>query len=285
MKRCPTCNRTFTDENLSFCIDDGTPLAPVGVETQTGSSAGSGRNEPPRTESYGPSEWTGPAYTPPSHVPLGSGEKRKVWPWVVGILAILFMAIIGLGIAGAVLVPRWIERTADKNTPPPPSNVNEEQQSQVENTNTETNANVPSETPEIPNTNEDLDEEDSGLPPADEAQVLSQLKELEHEWTVANINADKKALARILADDYVGVVENGKPQGKAEYIRTIERDTMIESWEFQDLKISLKGDRATLDGVLKLRIQSQELLYRFTDKFVWREGRWQAISSEVAQLR
>ena len=24
MKRCPTCNKTFTDQNLSFCIEDGT---------------------------------------------------------------------------------------------------------------------------------------------------------------------------------------------------------------------------------------------------------------------
>lgn len=281
MKRCPTCNRTFTDEYLSFCIDDGTPLVPVGTaaETQTGTVSGSGSNEPPRTESYSASEWTGPAYTPPSHVPPGTREKRKVWPWVVGILAILFMAIIGLGIAGALLVPRWIENAANNNTPSP-SNVNVGQ-SQVENTNA--NANMPSETAEIPDTNED--EEDPALPPDDEAQVLAQLKELEHEWTVANINADKKTLARILADDYVGRVEDSSPQGKAEYIRTIERDTMIQSWEFQDLKVSLKGDRATLDGVLKLRIQNQELLYRFTDKFVWREGRWQAISSEVAQLR
>jgi hypothetical protein len=26
MKRCPTCNRTFLDEQLGYCTDDGTPL-------------------------------------------------------------------------------------------------------------------------------------------------------------------------------------------------------------------------------------------------------------------
>ncbi|MGH9956985.1 MAG: DUF4190 domain-containing protein [Pyrinomonadaceae bacterium] len=26
MKRCPTCNRIYTDQALGFCIDDGTPL-------------------------------------------------------------------------------------------------------------------------------------------------------------------------------------------------------------------------------------------------------------------
>src|SRR5690349_23579919 len=27
MKRCPTCNRTYTDLSLNFCLEDGTPLA------------------------------------------------------------------------------------------------------------------------------------------------------------------------------------------------------------------------------------------------------------------
>ena len=26
MKRCPTCNRTYTDEDLNFCLDDGSRL-------------------------------------------------------------------------------------------------------------------------------------------------------------------------------------------------------------------------------------------------------------------
>ena len=26
MKRCPTCKRSFEDDTLSFCLEDGTPL-------------------------------------------------------------------------------------------------------------------------------------------------------------------------------------------------------------------------------------------------------------------
>src|ERR671923_6125 len=26
MKRCPTCNRTYSDLSLNFCLEDGTPL-------------------------------------------------------------------------------------------------------------------------------------------------------------------------------------------------------------------------------------------------------------------
>ncbi len=31
----------------------------------------------------------------------------------------------------------------------------------------------------------------------------------------------------------------GKVQGKAEYLRTITRDTVIQKWEFEDLKVDL----------------------------------------------
>src|SRR6185295_1947163 len=93
--------------------------------------------------------------------------------------------------------------------------------------------------------------------------------------------ADRKKLAEILADDYVGPTSDGKIQGKAEYIRTIERDTSIEKWDFQDLRLSLHGDRATLLGRVHFQLKDKELVFDFVDRFVWREGRWQATGSEV----
>jgi len=110
--------------------------------------------------------------------------------------------------------------------------------------------------------------------------VLAQLRDLENEWTLANINADKKALDRILADDYAGQSENGL-QSKGDYIRTIQRDTNVEKWKFADLKVTLAGDRATLAGNITYETQSGEVVFDFTDKFVWRDGRWQATGSEV----
>jgi hypothetical protein len=114
--------------------------------------------------------------------------------------------------------------------------------------------------------------------------VLADLTNLENEWTVANINADKKKLNRILADDYVGTSED-KAQGKADYLRTITRDDRIQKWEFNNLKVSLKGDRATLTGILRLKLTDGDDAYQFVDKFVWRDGRWQATSSEVTQVK
>ena len=127
--------------------------------------------------------------------------------------------------------------------------------------------------------------DDDAAAPTDEDEVLAQLTELENEWTVANINADKKKLDRILADDYVGTSASGENQGKAQYLGTIERDTTIQKWEFDDLKATLNGDHATLDGIISLQINNEAVTYRFTDKFVWRDGRWQATGSEVTLVK
>ena len=79
-----------------------------------------------------------------------------------------------------------------------------------ENSNTAANSN--SNTAETTNANSNSTEPVDAPPPADRDQVMAQLQDLENEWTVANLNADKKKLDRILADDYVGQAnEEGGP--------------------------------------------------------------------------
>lgn len=228
-----------------------------------------------------------PAYQPPgSYVPPGSGpaqSSRRAWPWILGIVALLLLLFAGLGIAAAFLIPSLVNTRANTNT----SNINANSRQSRGNS----NLNLPnSNTEEVSNTNESPDAEDTTPPPTDEQEVLADLTDLEHEWTVANINADKKKLNRILADDYTGTTSDGKPQGKAEYLRTVQRDATTQKWDFEDLKASLKGDRASLTGTIRLVItdqqgQPQNVAYRFTDKFVWRDGRWQATGSEVTPIK
>lgn len=62
MKRCPTCQSTYTDNSLRFCLQDGTALVDAGRSTDAGptipdqektlliNSAGRGGHEPPPTE-------------------------------------------------------------------------------------------------------------------------------------------------------------------------------------------------------------------------------------------
>ena len=287
MKRCPTCNKTFNEKHLSFCVDDGTPLVnidPPDDEATVVRPAAEGSSPEASVSSGASGERDSKPYQPPgSYVPPGSyGErKRQTWPWILGIFAILVIVFAGLGIAAVVLVPRMMRASNTNANLNPNVERRNDSNGNMNSADSNSNANSSSNSADS-NANT---EEDTTPPPKDEAAVLSALTDLEQEWTVANINADKKKLDRILADDYVGVTD-GKTEGKAEYLKTIQRDTLIQKWKFEDLKANLSSDRATLTGTLRVEVKDEQgqirpAAFRFTDKFVWRDGRWQATSSEV----
>ncbi len=200
------------------------------------------------------------------------------------VLALLVFG--GLGIAAALLVPKILEVSTNSNR----SDLNNNARSSSNSNSNWSNANSNSNSANSnDNENDDADVEGTTPPPTSETEVLAALTDLEHEWTVANINADKKKLNRILADDYVSTLPDGRQQGKAEYLRTATRDTSIQKWNFEDLKATLRGDRATLNGILRVEIRNERgqegtLAFTFIDKFVWRDGRWQATGSEVKPL-
>ena len=259
MKRCSTCNRTYTDSNLSFCIDDGTPLTTVADDDATVVTPRGNENE-----------WNAVAYQPPRSYtpPRAEVKRRRAWPWVVGILGAFILGILAIGIAAAFLAPRMIRRLEQDSG----------RTVEYENSNTNSNSN----TSEPNNANVNSTQPINTPAPTDHAQVLTQLTELENEWTVANINADKRKLDRILADDYVGGNE-GELHSKADYLRTIQRDESTDKWEFTNLKLTLIGDRASLSGTVTLFKGDGKQVLDFTDKFVWRDGRWQATGSQVSE--
>lgn len=263
MKRCRTCNRTYTDPNLSFCVDDGTPLTTDVVDDETTVVSPAERSD----------DWNATAYRPPTYVPPGTihDKPRRAWPWIVGIMAAFVLGAVCLIIAAAILVPRL------RNSRQAPVIV-------TTNTNSNTNRNAnTNETPPAENVDTSAPPTVDTPAPTDEQQVLAQLTDIENDWTAANLNADKRKLAEILADDYVGPAEQGRLQGKAEYINTIQRNTTVERWEFDDLDLDLSGDRATLTGEITYFVQGREVRFEFKDKFVWRHGRWQATGAEIKQ--
>lgn len=104
MKRCPSCGRTYTDETLLFCLEDGTPL----IADQPTAPTIRMPAEPPPTVAYDTGRVTAPTVppawtttTPPQQ------QKRKVWPFVVGGLVLLL--VFGGGLIAAVI---WMASVA-----------------------------------------------------------------------------------------------------------------------------------------------------------------------------
>src|SRR5918998_1011654 len=117
--RCPSCNQNYTDETLTFCPNDGTPLvrdtAPPPYDPQQGAYGGQpGGGYPPPPQQQGgyypgaqqpggqappPGGWQQPygqqqqQYTP-QYGAQAPGAKSKM-PLIIGLLALL---LIGGGI-------------------------------------------------------------------------------------------------------------------------------------------------------------------------------------------
>ena len=120
MKKCPSCSRTYTDDSLSFCLDDGSPLLSVGASNSspaydpgaTLQYTPARETNPPPPQNYGPAQTPGAQpFTPtPSWTPLPpaggalpgqTGQKKsKAIYWILGGVA----ALIVVGIGGVILI-------------------------------------------------------------------------------------------------------------------------------------------------------------------------------------
>jgi Domain of unknown function (DUF4440) len=277
MKHCPTCNRSFNDDALSFCLEDGTPLIrePAGrADSQETLVSPSPSVPPPETsglratQTYGQIPGKGTVAASQINVPTAQPSApapRRIWPWLVAILAIVFILIGGLVVAAIVIPPMLRASRADNRAQPTP----------VRSESTAT----PTESTPTPKTSPAEEADDV---PDDEDAVLSQLTKLEDEWTQANVKGDKQALEKILADEYSG---GANEHNKREYIDSLTPDPSIKSWELKDLTVDQNGDRATVHGTLSEAKTNGTEVYNFVDTFVWRDHRWQAVASHTTGVK
>jgi hypothetical protein len=69
-------------------------------------------------------------------------------------------------------------------------------------------------------------------------------------------------------------------------LASLKPEPLIASLKLDDLKISLAGGTVVLTGLnTATSTKGQVLRFRFTDTFLWRDGRWQAISSQASQVK
>jgi len=126
MKICPTCRKTYADDNLNFCLEDGSVLTFAS-------------NEPPATVMMSQPRPTDPTPAFPSTQSQGVqstyGQQQpyslqqqpkkssKAWLWIVGIVGIIVL-LCGGGFAGLVFIGMQADRNQGNNgsTYPPPNN-------------------------------------------------------------------------------------------------------------------------------------------------------------------
>jgi hypothetical protein len=147
MKRCPQCNRTYTDDALSFCLDDGSPLVSASPPPSFDPSATvqypQGRDTSPQpTIAYGPGQPPPSSPPPPAWSPMPpiTPQKRSVWPWLLGIGAVL--VFIGIGVVILVLAIASISSNNDNNNNNRAANNSNNNNSRWTNRNSNANTNA-----------------------------------------------------------------------------------------------------------------------------------------------
>lgn len=117
-------------------------------------------------------------------------------------------------------------------------------------------------------------------PAIDTVSARRVLLQLEQRWLLAH---DSATLGRILGTDFVHPVASGDFLDRAQHIAWVVAhppDSTI-AWRLADLRVRFYGETAIVTGtVVRSRAGSALGSNVFTDVFVFRGGRWQAVSAE-----
>jgi len=115
------------------------------------------------------------------------------------------------------------------------------------------------------------------------------IRELDQERIQAQIHADRVALDRIYADDFIGIGPSGtvrtKPQVLADFT---SQDLKFQSITTAEVRIRVYGNtvvetgRSTMVGQDKGRVVPRD--NRFTRVWVRRQGRWRIVANHYSLL-
>ena len=113
--------------------------------------------------------------------------------------------------------------------------------------------------------------------------------QLERDWTQASLKKDVDTLNKIMADDWVNIDFQGKTVTKAQTIANLKSGLpATQAAGLGEMKVRIFGDSAIVTGsdTGKSASKGKEVIekYLWTDVFVRRDGRWQAVASQSTKV-
>lgn len=131
-------------------------------------------------------------------------------------------------------------------------------------------------------------------------RTAAALMSVEHEWLAALNRHDVTTLARILGREFIDSDFQGDAITRAQYLGYFARPVAHPSphvrQEFADTKVRFVGDGevAIVTGVVITQTAASNTATssgphavrhsRFTDVFVWRDARWQAVTGQETRF-
>ena len=119
--------------------------------------------------------------------------------------------------------------------------------------------------------------------------LADQIKKLEQDWAQAVLKEGAAAVDRYEADDIISTDPSGRVTDKAQDKKDLSSgDLKLQSMELSDLKARVYGNTAVATGAntVKGAFKGQDIggKYRFTDTWVKRNGKWQAVASQATKV-
>jgi ketosteroid isomerase-like protein len=115
-------------------------------------------------------------------------------------------------------------------------------------------------------------------------KVEQSLMQTEREWVEAAQKKDADTLNRILADDWVGQGPTGAVTKSQALAELKSGESKLDSITLGDMKVRVFGDTAVVAGTddEKSSYKGKDTSghYTWTDVFVKRQGKWQAVASQ-----
>jgi ketosteroid isomerase-like protein len=117
------------------------------------------------------------------------------------------------------------------------------------------------------------------------SSVEDQVKKHEQNWAQATVKEGAAAVDQYEADDIIDTDPSGRVTDKAQDKTDLSSgDLKFQSIDLSDLKVHVYGNTAVAAGTstVKGTYKGQDISgrYRFTDTWVKRNGKWQAVASE-----
>lgn len=122
------------------------------------------------------------------------------------------------------------------------------------------------------------------------SSVEDQIKKLEQDWAQATVKGGTAAVDQYEADDIISTDPSGRVTDKAQDKKDLSSgDLKFQSMELSDLKVRVYGNTAVASGAntLKGTYKGEDIsgTYRFTDTWVKRNGKWQAVASQGTKVQ
>lgn len=124
---------------------------------------------------------------------------------------------------------------------------------------------------------------------ADMTVTQEKLVDLEAAWSKAQVQKDTATISSIVADDWIGQNDSGKPQTRAQLIGDIKSGKMSStSMNNHDVQVRLFRNIAVVQGAddEKSSFKGKDVsgTYTWMDVFEKRDGNWVAVASQVTKV-